>query len=800
MTDKPPYEELKKRVRELEDKIAEYNTLEARLADLEESEKTYRHMFDTAMVGMYRTRIEDGKVLAANKAWAEMMGYDSVDQFKSEFVASDRYADSDCRQEVLKQLRLKGKIDAYEVEMIRKDGSIIPIAISGTLYPEQGYLEGFVIDITGRRQAERSLRESEERFRSLAELLPEAVYEMDIDGKLTFLNRTALDRLGYTREDFERGLYGNDMIAPSDRNRITENITKMINGEKLGLVEYRALKKDGSTYPVLSRSAVIIKDGEPVGLRGFVIDISERKKMEEKLRESEAKYRQLVQHAPVGIYEFDMENLKFFSVNDVMCEYLGYTEAELLKLNPLELMVGDDRKKLKMRREDVVVENRNPPPTEFTIRGKNKREFRVLVNSKTFFENGKPKKSLVVAHDLTEIRKAEEEKKNLEARLHQAQKMESLGTLAGGIAHDFNNLLMGIQGNASLMLLDYDSNHRHFSKLKNIEEYVQRGANLTSQLLGLARSGKYEIRSTDLNVLVQSSSEMFNRTRKEITIHRKFQDDIWIVGIDRGQIGQVLLNIFINAWQAMHGGGDLYIETENVFLNEDYVRPYSVQPGKYVKISIADTGIGMEDSVRQRVFDPFFTTREIGRGTGLGLASSYGIVRNHDGIITVESDLGKGSTFCLYFPVSENTAIQEKAVSRNLVKGNEKILFIDDEEMVIDVGKHMLDRLGYEVVTANSGREAVEIFRSNYPSIEMVILDMIMPDMGGGETFDQLKDINPQVRVLLSSGYSINGQATEILNRAVPDSSRSRLISMNCLKRSEKSLTPECGYLVHIEY
>jgi len=258
---------------------------------------------------------------------------------------------------------------------------------------------------------------------------------------------------------------------------------------------------------------------------------------------------------------------------------------------------------------------------------------------------------------------------------------------------------------------------------------------------------------------------MFGRTKKEIRVHEKHQQDIWTVEADRGQIEHALLNLYVNAWQAMPGGGDLYLETENVTLGEEDVKPYQATPGRYVKLSIADTGIGMNETTRRRVFDPFFTTKEMGRGAGLGLAAVYGIVRNHGGFVTLKSQKNRGSTFYIYLPVSGKPAHNNTEEECALQKGHETILLVDDEDMITEVGRQLLEALGYRVIPARSGKAAVDAFRNRQGSIHMVILDMIMPDMSGGETFDILKQIDPNVKVLLSSGYSINGEATEILNR-----------------------------------
>ena len=451
----------------------------------------------------------------------------------------------------------KERIIAWHNTQIQdKDGSI-----TGTLSSGE--------DITERKLAEKALQESEERFRDMAELLPEIIFEIDVQGKLTFVNRSAFTQFQYTEAEFINGLNALEMIVPEDRERGMTNIMKILGGEHVGLKEYRAMRKDGSSFPALFHSAVVLRDGKPAGLRGIIIDITERKKMEEALKESEANYRQLFHHAPAGIYEFDMIERHFTSVNDVMCEYTGYSEEEFMKLDVIELLSEESFLILEKLLEKAAAGDSNPDPVEYRIKGKNQREFWVLIHSRFSYDtHGRPRKVTGVAHDITEKRQAEEENKRLEKKLLQVQKMEALGTLSGGIAHDFNNLMTGILGNTSLMLFDLDENHRHYDRLKQIEQLVKRGARLTSQLLGLSRQGKFQALPINLNNLIRESVEIYGRTKKEIQIHTKLQENVWTVVVDRGQIEQVLLNLFINAWQAMPQGGNLYVETNNCFLDE----------------------------------------------------------------------------------------------------------------------------------------------------------------------------------------------------------------------------------------
>lgn len=363
------------------------------------------------------------------------------------------------------------------------------------------------------------------------------------------------------------------------------------------------------------------------------------------------------------------------------------------------------------------------------------------------------------------LKRREAEKQQLEEQLRHAQKLEAIGTLAGGIAHDFNNILTVIQSSAQLISMDLDSAHPHYELVEEIEARTQIAAHLTQQLLGFARGGKYEIKIFNLNDEVQASATAFGRTKKEINIHFNLQEDLPPIQADVGQIEQVLINLYVNAAQAMPDGGDIFLETR-IMTNKDIKgKHFRIEPGNYILLSVKDTGLGMDKETQARIFEPFFTTRRMGRGTGLGLASVYGIIKSHKGHIEVESQLGRGTTFKIYLPVSKKKITEPAKTARKMSTGTETILVVDDEDPVLKVSVRALHRMGYTVLEAKGGHEAVEIYKANKDKIDLVILDMVMPDMGGGKVYDRLKAINQDIKVLLCSGYSIDGQASKILER-----------------------------------
>ncbi|HET6490770.1 MAG TPA: response regulator [Syntrophales bacterium] len=501
---------------------------------------------------------------------------------------------------------------------------------------------------------------------------------------------------------------------------------------------------------------------------------AERDIFRRKLETSEERYRYLVHHSPDIIFTLGAKG-EFLFVNDTVENLLGYESSSLQGKAFSTIVHGDDRDKVRAFFEaarkgkplsdcmEVRLCYRTSPAKGsdcciVELRASAMEEFSIE-------KNGKIRGIYGVARDITGSRRAEEEKKLLEAQLRQAQKMEAIGTLAGGIAHDFNNLLMAIQGNASLMLFDLDDKHEHYERLRNIEKLVDSGSRLTSQLLGYARKGRYEVRPIDLNLLVQDACETFNRTKKEIRVIQQFDKHLAAIEADSGQIEQVLMNLLVNAADAMRGGGTVSIRTSNATHEDMTGKLYNPKPGKYVLLQVSDTGVGMDEKTKERIFEPFFTTKEMGRGTGLGLASTYGIIKGHGGFIDVESQPGKGATFTIYLPASTKKVSKHHRGHERIVRGQETVLLIDDEDMVLEIGRALLETMGYQVITAKDGDEAISLYERQGTGIDLVLLDVVMPGLGGGEVFDRLKTMNPEMKCLLLSGYSIDGEATEILQR-----------------------------------
>ncbi len=656
--------------------------------------------------------------------------------------------------------------ESVEIPILRKDGdNRIALWNSANIYAEDGKTIVATIaqgqDITERRQAEEELKHLKEFSEGIVQSMSEGIVVEDAKGYINFVNQAVASLTGYTPEE----LIGQHwrIFIPTNQHHIAQAADERRMRGEADRYELEMVRKDGKRFPVLMSGRPRFEGDCFTGTLAVFVDITEHRRAEKALRQAEIRYSSLFDGIPVGLYRTNPGG-KILGINLTGVHMLGYPDRQtFMAISSKDLYVNDeDRKRWQAmidtdkivagfeaqwyRYDGTIIWVRD---TARIVRDNNGR----ILCYEGSFEN------------ITERKEAEEEKKKLEARLIHAQRMEAIGTLAGGIAHNFNNLLTGILGNASLMLLDTDHDNPHYKRLNNIEKLVQSGSKLTNQLLGYAREGRYEIMPLSLNRLVKETSDTFGTTRKEIRIHQEFAKDLFGIKADQGQIEQILWNLYVNAADAMPVGGDLFVKTMNVTHEDMTGKLYKPRPGNYILLTVRDTGVGMDRGTMERIFDPFFTTKDLSKGTGLGLASVYGIIKAHGGYIDVVSNEGDGTTFKIYLPASEDKATKEKKKAVKFLKGTGTVLLVDDEDMIIDVGHEILKTLGYKVLPARGGKEAIEVYKKYRDKIDVVIMDMIMPGIGGGESYDRLKEINPEVKVLLSSGYSIAGQAREIIER-----------------------------------
>ncbi|MEA3359279.1 MAG: PAS domain S-box protein [Thermodesulfobacteriota bacterium] len=642
---------------------------------------------------------------------------------------------------------------------------IVPVFFGGI----SGFIAGFLYNTLLKQNEQlrdilQRMEKSEKRYRQLFDSAPEGIDLVDRNGEIMECNSGEEKLLGYGKEEII-GKKITYFMTEKSREAFKEKLKNIkVSPGSEGLFEFKT--KDGSHINIWRKCVPDIdSNGEVTGRLGYNRDITDLKMLEQALHESEEKYRTAFQSTPDAVTITIINDGRYLEVNDGFCNITGYSRQEAIGKTPSDLNLfvnlADRDEFVKILKKEGEVNG-----FELQYQMKDGTVFDTLLSARKLKYGGEDC-LLAVVKDITPVKRAEQEKANLEKQLQQAQKMESIGTLAGGISHDFNNLLQSILGYTQIILLHKDREDLDFDKLMQIEKSAKRAGYLTQNLLAFSRKVESKLRPVDLNREVMQVEKLLRRTiPKMIDIELHLENDIKVINADPVQVEQIIMNLCVNSRDALPDGGRLIIKTENAALDEEYcIMHPGATPGEYVLLSISDNGSGMDKLTLGRIFEPFFTTKETGKGTGLGLSMVYGLVKNHGGYITCDSELEQGTTFKLYFPLTIEVMSSEPSITEETMPdgGNETILLVDDEAYLRKLGRDILEKFGYRVLTANDGESAFELYRNEGDNISLIILDLIMPGMGGKKCLEEILRVDPHVNVIIASGYPIDQPEREAL-------------------------------------
>jgi PAS domain S-box-containing protein len=727
--------------------------------EVREREATIRAIVETSQDWIWAIDV-DGRHTYSNPAVEHILGYrpdEMVGQSSGQLLHED-----DRRIVEAEFPALTAEKRGWSNLLLRwqhRDGSYRYLESTAVpILDANGELSGFRgvdRDVTERLRSEEALRESQKRLSMLVQQTPLGVIEWDLDFRVVDWNPAAEQIFGYPKEE-ALGRHARELIVPHEVRPHTDEVWRGLLSEKGGRRSTNQnLTKDGHIIHCEWYNTPLVDDaGNVIGVVSLSQNVTDRVQAEQALRRSEAKYRALFEHATYGFYRASVDG-RFLAVNPALVTMLGYESAEEL----LQIELSTELYADPSARDQLIGQHKGTKPivgAEVEWKRKGGRQITVRLSGRPFHEDdGTLAGFEMLAEDVTHQRA-------LEAQLRQAQKMEAVGQLTGGIAHDFNNLLSVILLNAQLVGSAVEAGEPVLSSdLKDIEAAAQKAAAMTRQLLGFSRRADLKLVSTDLSDVIQGFSTMLRRVLPEnIELRVEPDDSAPRVKADAGAVEQMILNLATNARDAMPDGGRLSIELAEQTLDAESCtgRPWTT-PGRYVRIAVSDTGVGMDRDTQSRVFEPFFTTKPVGVGTGLGLAMVYGLTKQHGGFVHLYSEVGRGTTIRLYFPVADQDMTRGDSADGNEAKrrsqgGHETILLVEDEAALRDVAKQVLERSGYTVVVAADGSEALRAYRDNPDRFDLVISDLVMPNMGGAELVQALKYENETQRMLLVSGYS----------------------------------------------
>jgi two-component system, cell cycle sensor histidine kinase and response regulator CckA len=742
--------------------IAELKAENNRLKEaLHQSEDAFNKIFHASSNMMAIHTINERRFIDLNEAAASLGGFSREDLVGHTMDERGLVEDPGFEDLVGRKLREEGKAHNIETKLRAKNGQYHTVlaSVDPIQYNNEPCILAVSVDITEREEKADALRRSEEKYRLLVENSLQGLAIIQ-NSRFVFCNGAYATISGYSLEQL-LAMSSNEimaMIHPEDWNGLYRRYRDQLAGKSvMPRFEYRERRKDGTVIWLEAHTVLIEYNGKPA-IQSVCMNITDRKSAEEALMESREYLNQIINCIGDPIFVKDCDH-RMMLVNDAMCAFRAMRREELIGRidmpDSVLLHLWDQEEDVlktgrEVRSEENITDSQGIPHTFMT-------------NKTLLIDKSGNRQVVGVLRDITEY-------KRLEAQFLQAQKMEAVGVLAGGVAHDFNNLLNVINGYAELILEDLNPNDPMRKEVENIRDAGQRATTLTSQLLAFGRKQIMQLEIFDFNQIILKMNSMLRRMiREDIEIVSKISQDPIMINADPGKIQQVIMNLVVNARDAMPNGGKLTIETATVHFDDSYIKDHPMtKPGHYVMLAISDNGLGMDTATQARIFEPFFTTKAKGKGTGLGMSTVYGIVKQSDGFVWVYSELGKGTTIKVYLPreLDSITAALPATPSDFVIQGSETILIVEDEAAVRTLACRVLAGSGYKMLEAADGMEALYLVKNSTQQIHMVITDVVMPGISGKALLSRIEEISPGIKSLFISGYTENA----IVHHGVLDS------------------------------
>ena len=727
---------------------------------LRESEQRFRTLFMESPISITIHDIDTGEIVYANPRAYASYGISSLEELQSRdiFMKTSPYSLTEAQA----WIRKTANEGPQQFEWLNEDvyGQYFweHVRLTTTTINEMKRVMATAIDITELKNTQEELQKSEERFRLVIDATNDGIWDWDINTHRVYYSPNYRQMLGYDSTEFPAHVQTwLDLVHPEDREKVYKANTDCIENliESIS-IEFRMQTKNGDWKWIMGRGSAVERDrsGRATRMVGTHSDITERRQMEETIAYERDLSNSIIDSAP-GIFYLLDENWQFLRWNKSFENITAYTAEEISNLSPGELFRGEDQKLMQECILQVFETGHGDAEAELVTQDERSIPY-YFTGNKIIFD-GKPC-MLGMGIDVTERRQAEEDKLRLQSQLLQSQKQESIGRLAGGVAHDFNNMLVSILGYGEMLLNDFDLQEKQRERVDNIYQAGLRSRDLVQQLLDFSRKQPLKIEYINIDQLISNISKLLQKTlRDDIEIQYLLQGDLPSVQADRGQLEQMIINLALNAQDAMPSGGSISIGTALAELDEGYMEEHmELTPGHYVLLMIKDSGFGMDREIQEHIFEPFYTTKATGEGTGLGLASVYGIVKQHGGHIWTYSEPGQGTLFKIYLPASESINMPEDTSASEPgidAPGQESICVVEDNDIVREMTVSILQEQGYKVFSTGNGSECLELIMDLDAPIDLLLTDVVMPDMNGKALSEQVKQRYPDVKVLFMSGY-----------------------------------------------